>query len=465
MAFLNRKAGAVAICMAWLITGNVLYAQSPGNTYRLADLTDSAARHLPSILQKQALVNSARVNITQAKHAALPALEIQDQVSLATANSVNGTYFPFGVMSTSGSIRSENIAQPASGNMAMLYGEYELVNFGLNKARVNNAISNEQLSESDLARELYLLKLRISKTYFTILRNLYQLAVDQQNISRYQSIYEVIQAVTQSGIKPGVDSSLALAELSRAQVSYNQRRGEVKQLQQQLSFLTGINHDINIDTTQQLYDVNPDSLFAKAGDTAVNPLIAYYQSQKNLLVSTNKLIKKSYLPKILLAASFWGRGSSIDYTGNYKSLANGLGYQRYNYGVGLAFVYNLFNGVHKRDKLAENKYNLQASDYGLQQQQLALHTALQQAETAISTAQQNLDKLPVQLQAAQDAYEQKMAQYKAGVINVVDLTNASFLLYRTQTDYVETLNDWLQANLDKAAATGNLDLFIQSVKN
>jgi len=50
------------------------------------------------------------------------------------------------------------------------------------------------------------------------------------------------------------------------------------------------------------------------------------------------------------------------------------------------------------------------------------------------------------------------------VINLIDLTNASFLLYSAQLNYVETLNDWYLGNLDKAASTGNLDLFIQTIK-
>lgn len=465
MAFFPKKAMAVAACCFLLPAAtNRLCAQSAGTVYRLADLTDSAARHLPAILQKQALVNSAKAGITTARHAALPSVQLQDQVSLATANSMNGTYFPFGsVPSTSGSIRADNISDAATGNIATVYGQYELLNFGLNKARVNNAVSNEKLSERDLQRDLYLLKLRIGKTYFTILRNLYQQAVDQQNISRYRSVYEVIQAVTVSGIKPGVDSSLALAELSKAEISYNQRQGEVQKQLQQLALLTGIRDSIALDTTQASYNLMPDSLFIHT-PTADNPLLTYYQAQKDLLGTTTTLIKKSYLPKILLAAGFWGRGSSIDNNSDYKSLATGLGYQRYNYGVGIAFTYDLFNGVHRKDKLAENKFNIQASDFGLQQQQLALNTALQQSQTAITTAQQNLAKLPAQLQAASDGYAQKLAQYKAGLINVVDLTNASFLVYRAQSDYVETLNDWLQASLDKAAASGNLDVFIQSLK-
>jgi len=50
----------------------------------------------------------------------------------------------------------------------------------------------------------------------------------------------------------------------------------------------------------------------------------------------------------------------------------------------------------------------------------------------------NLKNIPVQIKAAQAAYNQKKAQYKAGIINLVDFTNASFILYRAQTDMANT---------------------------
>jgi len=68
------------------------------------------------------------------------------------------------------------------------------------------------------------------------------------------------------------------------------------------------------------------------------------------------------------------------------------------------------------------------------------------------------------MKAATDAYNQKIAQYKAGIINLVDLTEATFVLYSAQIAYAETVNDWFLANLDKATATGNLDQFIQRIK-
>jgi outer membrane protein TolC len=109
-------------------------------------------------------------------------------------------------------------------------------------------------------------------------------------------------------------------------------------------------------------------------------------------------------------------------------------------------------------------YQADAADYALQQQVLSLRSEAIQAEETIRAAQKNLAELPVQLQAATDAYNQKLAQYKAGIINLVDLANASFVLYQAQSAYIATLSDWYMASLDKAAATGNLDQFIQTLK-
>jgi len=47
------------------------------------------------------------------------------------------------------------------------------------------------------------------------------------------------------------------------------------------------------------------------------------------------------------------------------------------------------------------------------------------------------------------------------MISLVDLTNAAFVLYRSQYDFSVAISDWWLARLDRAVATGNLELFIQ----
>jgi outer membrane protein TolC len=284
-------------------------------------------------------------------------------------------------------------------------------------------------------------------------------------VDRYDSIYLVIQALTASGIRPGSDSSLAMAELSKARITYNQSLGSVNRLKEQLAYLTGIPAiSLKVDTTVNNFVIQRPLLPDLPADTVTNPLIDYYAKRKNIYQTNDLLIRKSYLPKILLAGSTWARGSSIQYNDDYQSLATGLGYQRFNYMAGLAFTYNLFNGMYRKDKLAINRFQLQASDYDLQQQKLTLHAALAEADNDVATTEANLLELPVQLQSARDTYRQKLAQYKAGIITLIDLTNASFVLYRSQTDYIETMSDWYLAQLDKSVAAGNLSQFIQTIK-
>jgi outer membrane protein TolC len=443
-----------------------LFAQQ--KKYSLAGFIDSARRHLPLLMQKRALVDAARAGVTDARHTFLPTSYIGDELTAGTDNSIPGSYVSFGIIpSSSSGVRSSNIYQSAIGNIAFFYNQYQLVDFGLKKETVRHAEAYTDLAQADLDREIYLVKWQVSKLYLEILKNQFQLGIDQENVSRYDTVYKVIRAVTVSGIKPGADSALAMAELSKTRITYNQTFGQIMELQQQLSYLTGIPvQDSNLDTSRTKDNLSATDILRQMHDSTAlkNPLVDYYDRQKMLYVRTEELVKRSYLPKILLTGVAWARGSSIDYADNYKSAATGLGYQRFNYMGGLTLEYDLFNTVHRKDRLAIARSNTTASDYDLQQQQLSLLNVGNKADEAIRTATKNLIEIPVQISSAEAAYAQKTAQYKAGIINLIDLTNASFVLYRSQSDYVQTLSDWLLASLDKSAASGNLDSFIQSIK-
>ena len=421
---------------------------------------DSARRHLPLLLEKQALVESARAGITEAKDAFLPQLNVVEELSVGSANDLTGPFLPVpGVVhSIAGSINAASNYQAVTGNMASLYGQYDLVTFGLKDARVANARAYAGLTQADLAKARYLVSWDISRLYFNILSHRYQLAVDQEDVRRHDSMYTISTALTGSGVNPGVDSSLARAGLSRTRVRYNEALGELNRLQDQLAYLTGIsNPGIGMDTSTAVPTL-------ALPEENLNPLLDYFAKQKQQYDAQEQLARKSYLPRVVLGAGGWARGSSIQYSNVYESPGEGLGYQRLNYLAGVGLTYDLFNGVHRRDRLNVLTQQVQAADYAMQQQQLSLRNQQVQADESIRTARANLDELPAQLQAATSAYQTKLAQYRAGIINLVDVLTAAFELTEAQTGYIQTLNEWYTASLDKAAATGNLDLFIQTIK-
>jgi outer membrane protein TolC len=434
--------------------------------FTLKQLIDSAEINVPTLKQKQAFVNVSMASLTEVKHSFLPQVKLSEQLNMGSNNSMAGTFFTFGITpSTSAGVRAENDYSPVTGNVAVAYSEYELANFGLNKAKLNNAKAAINFQEADLNKEKYLLQLEIARLYFNLLKYQYRLNAEKQNTDRYQTVFTVINALTSSGIKPGADSSLAKAELSKARINYNQTVGKIAQLKQQLSNLTGIDDSrIIVDTFFDNLAYKELPLKEPKTVEATNPLLNYYSKKKDIYFANEMLIKKSYLPKVILASALWARGSSIQYNDNFKSLSTGLGYQRFNYAVGIAVTYNLFNSMYKKDKLLINSYQQQASEFELQQQKLALNSASIQADNVLATTRANLLELPVQLSSAQAVFNQKTAQYKAGLISLIDVTNASFVLYRSQTDYIETISDWYLAQLDKAASTGTLIQFIQTIK-
>jgi outer membrane protein TolC len=448
---------------ALLIPVTGIFGQKP---YSLSSLTDSALRNLPLLMEKKAIINSGHSTVKDVRHQFIPFLRANAQVDMGTDNSLPGSYYTFGIIpSTSSGISNQNNGQTALGSLATIYGQYTVLDFGYRKASIESAISNVGVESADYERLSYQVKSDVTRLYLTLLKKRMQLEIESQNRQRYEKIFSVIQALTRSGIKPGVDSSLALAELSKSITAYTQVLGSVNDLREQLSYYTGIpSFRLHADT---LTLKNPDPAQTILSDTSgqeSNPLIAYYNSVNKAYSSDERRISKSFQPTVSLVATAWTRASSITPDLDYKSLGTGLGVQRYNYLAGVTLQYDLFNGLHKKDRLEIVHFQQQAVSYQLQQEVLALQSASNQADLAIHTAEVNLLELPTQINAAKDTYNQKLAQYKAGIITLIDLTNAAFVFYRSQNDYTETITDWYLAHLDKAFANGGLDQFIQIIK-
>jgi outer membrane protein TolC len=458
-----RKGNRVALVITIiLLSPCYIFSQKP--FLSLSDLNDSADHYLPRLLEKKALVNSASAYVSETRNQFLPAVRFNDQVNIGSDNSTAGSYFPYGIIpSTSSGVRDANDYQAASGNLAVLYGAYDLIDFGYKNARIGYAKSEQALSQSDLQREMYILHGRICRAYFNLMIHEARMSVENETVKRYDTIFNIIRALTISGIKPGSDSSLAKAELSKSRITYNQINEQAENDREEISYLTGIA------TGQIIADSNLMSIARKKDviettDSFINPLLDYYTSLNKVYISNERLISKSYLPRISLTAASWARGSSIVYDDQYKSIPNGLGYQRFNYLAGISFQYDLFSGLHKKDRLKTFGFEREASELELKQQEVSLASAARQAQNTIDITEKNLIELPIQYKSAVDTYNQKIAQYKAGIITLIDLTNAAFVLDRSLNDYAGTIGEWWLAQLNKASATGNLAAFIKSIQ-
>ena len=464
-----QKISFIRIAFALLLSG--IYSISFSQTIPVIGLKqaiDSVGKNYPGLKAKLMQVKSADFAITDAKHQALPSLNLSDQMDMGTANSLDGSYFPMGMIpSTSGSIRSANNSSVFSGNVVDGSVKYELENFGLNRARVQAAKAFSKVANADYGNTKYWLQYRVTQLYFELLKYNLLSKLQERNIDRYVVLYNYIKAYTNTGLKAGVDSSVANAQVSKAKILYIKTQEVLRQTKAEFAFYTGIKSlYFEVDTNfYHLHSAVLNHLQAiVSGDTMIfsNPLINYYQSRWDYSLSQEKLIKKSFLPKIYFLGSAWARGSSIGSNDSYGSLSSGWDLSRNNYMLGLAFTYNIVDILHRKDQTHVQYFQTETRREELAEQKSLLSAQLNQSDIAIQSSLSKIREIPVLLKASRDAYSQKLAQYSSGLVDIVALTDVAYLLFGAETSEIEARAELLDTLLQKAVTNNTLNAFISN---
>jgi outer membrane protein TolC len=457
------KRCAVLLC---LLAG--MGAHGFAQTLPLQQAIQLTLQNYPSLKVKQSLTKAAAAHSIDVKHDRWPNVKLVEEATLGTDNGVMGSYFPMSIIpSTSGGIRDGNRADPVSGNVTMAQLQWEVYNFGLFKSRRQEAGQQELVADADADITANDLTVSVIQDYLTLLEYYNLMRIQADNISRTRSVGLAVTAIVLHGLKPGVDSSVAAAELSKARLNYLDMQNGFNRVRMHLANLTGLDSAAIMPDT--LYDRGLKQLLQAQRDAATvepqHPALVYY----NALLAQQKLhenvIRKTALPKVTLMAAGWARGSSISSNDVFKSnLLSGYGYNRYNYLAGVGITYNLADIYHTRDRMREQYVQTQVAAGKLETSRTMLTNQLNQSRVNIQTALEKLHEMPAQLNAARAAAAQKMALYKGGLTNIIDVTNALYILNRAETDLVQTrFNAW-QSLFMEAFATNSIQALVQQLE-
>ncbi|HZX59271.1 MAG TPA: TolC family protein, partial [Mucilaginibacter sp.] len=300
---------------------------------------------------------------------------------------------------------------------------------------------------------------------YLVLMNLQDyLDIQVRNIQRTQEILRSINALAKSGVRPGVDTSIANAELSKARLNYIELNNQMQQVQLRLATVSGLPYQsIVADTLVEDQLINtPFTPFNT--DTTGHPIINFYQSLFQNSKEQENLVKKQYNPKILLEGATWGRGSSVDANDHFNSLSTGWGFQRDNYLIGLGISYNLFDLRRRHLKLNTQKTESDYFHNKLEEQKQLLAASANQANAEMQTARLRLVEIPKQLKAATDGYRQKLSLYKSGLTDIVELDAALSILYRAETDYVQAKYSYTSALFNQAITDNRVGTILNLLK-
>lgn len=415
-------------------------------------------------------VAGAENSVSQARRDYLPNLVLSGQQVYGTVNGQNGPLYGFGGFAAASSGLPLPVQNWNAGFGAMYLANvnWEVFSFGRARGRIRVSDAALETAKSDLSQEQFQHLVRVAAAYLNALGTRSLAKAQQKNLDRAQVIQKDIVARAKGGLRPGVDSAQANAEVASAKIAFLRALDNQQEQEQALAFLIGVDYKmIALDTF--FTAESPSVVKADVNESRTHPTLNYYQNRVNQFSQQVRLGRASYYPSVNLVGIIQTRGSGFsqtyaqDQTQFTNDYGRGIKPTISNYLVGVGVVWNLTSIYRTNAQVNALKYNSLAAEAELQLVSDQLKMQSQVADARLLRAIQIKEEAPIQVLSASNAYTQRSALYRNGLTNLVDITQAMYALNRAESDRdLAFINLW-QALLMKAAATGDINIFIDQV--
>ena len=211
----------IGIVILILIANQFASGQPPQHLkINLQQALELAKQNYPSIKAKQAEVQGAGYGIKESRTEYIPKLINQTQGLYATSNGLRGAFFPAEgtAIPVSGGIKSDFSDQAAFGSFSTLLVDWNFFSFGRIRANVASSRADKARADADYENEIFQHQIQVIDAYLLLLVYEKLENVQKNNLGRAGVVQKVIQASTQSGLRPGVDSSYTNAEFAKAEI-------------------------------------------------------------------------------------------------------------------------------------------------------------------------------------------------------------------------------------------------------
>ena len=220
----------------------IFAAGAQAQTLSLKDAVQTALNNYGTIRAKANYVKASRANVLETKREYLPDLNISAQHDYGTINGTNGPQYGYkgGAVASAGPAIATQNWHAAFGALYLTDVNWDFFQFGRAKERTKVAQTVLSRDQEDLNQERFQQSIRVSAAYLNLLAAQRLVITQQHNLDRAQALMNVVVARVQNQLNPGVDSSLALAEVSNARIALTNARQFQQEQASQLAIYMGV---------------------------------------------------------------------------------------------------------------------------------------------------------------------------------------------------------------------------------
>jgi outer membrane protein TolC len=469
------------LCLCWLLllvlpahgqgrdqplTDLKFQAQAPQRVFTLREAVDVALTNFPSIQAARFKLKAAQSDITLAKTAYLPNLNLDVQEMRNSQNLIARTIMP--AVSGLDVIPIQSGQESHSSSMRSIFGNnmganfsWLLYDFGQRGANVDVARAETKLARANLRLTQLDVAYAASDTYLTAVEAKETIRAAQATLDRMQAAAITVKTLVDKGLRPGVDAARADFDVSQAKIGLIKANRSTKLARVDLAERLGIaSADVDI-VSQPLVRGPKQPLLFGAVDLNTHPLALLRQSSVQTWAAKVHLLDRTWYPHLWLDSAFWGAGSGAK--GQSPPIARGIIPQAANYMAGLSLSFPVMDifAIKARKKSAFNTERAEKANLDLAIQILEQKDA--RARVLLSENKRIAEETPRMVQAARENEIKILERYQQGLTNMVAVAEAERILAEAEVeDAIAQVEVW-RSVLALGYVQGDLKPFLSLV--
>lgn len=410
-----------------------------------------AGTHQPEIKQALAELTAREKEAQIPRFAWLPRASAQAQWLIGTANNtttnfdnVRGVDIPR-VSSTP--VTPNTNWTPVPSAIAALNVQQQLYDFGRTAAQSALADAFTEVARARTATVQLDIALRVEETFNAVLAAKHILSASQEAYKRAETHFRLAETGVRSGMRPPIERTRAQAELAQAEVQRTRAEAGLTSARAALAAVIG-SPALEVDAAEMQPGARPfpglDEALKIADEHSPEVIAALARLRAE--ESTTAALTRELLPNLSFSGTLWGSAGGTPVETSALPYGNGWLPSVGNYGLALILEWRLLDPVLlARRSASRAREQVARAAIAVTRREVILQ--VQRAYLDLLAAQKTLPGLLAAVVASKANLDQAEARFRAGLGNIVELTEAEALLINSQLEQAVG-----QFNVARAAA-------------
>jgi outer membrane protein TolC len=396
-----------------------------GVTWSLADITSTALKNHPLILQSDADVATAAARKGQTRAAWYPSVNLSAGYSRVRTFSASA---------------NQNVTTPnefARGDL-----NWTLYDFGRTGASVDRADANEAVSRANAVTTRENVVFVATVAFYNVLRAERTLEFQRENLRQQEALHRQASAFFEAGVRARIDVARTEANLYDARAQLSQAENGLRVARITLLQRIGADGPAGFRLAGALPELSlPGALQDWVAEAERNrPELRALVERERAATESLRLARAGYLP-FLVGTAGYGYG------------AEEVPLQQ-NYGLAVTLNYPLFSGFLTREQAREAAATISSTRYELIEAKRRVRLEVEVSAYGVQEALERLSARKKQRDASEENLRLATARYEVGAGDIIEMTDAQAQMVRSETDAINTAFDLAVSHASLLRAMG-----------